>query len=172
METHGYINVHRWENSMANQTSPLRYPSRAVMIRLTKLLHLPPIEDGMQDWPLEVSDPKRLREFCDLYEIGRLDDEMQFTLMQLIVFSLDDTLHEELLEAEERGTLEKRAENLLRHDFPLHLHTINYWRCPEDEADPEPLPDNGFAVTPLMRRVWDDCFRPEYSRWLEENQAQ
>lgn len=141
--------------------APPRWPIHSP---LTELLHLRPFDQYMQDWPLEVADATRLTEFCDLYETETLDRDTQFSLMQLIVFSLDDALGT----LDEADDIEKRVDVLLRRDFVLNFHTVNYWRCHDDEVDPDPLPENetGFPVTPMMRRIWKDCLKPDYSRWL------
>jgi hypothetical protein len=138
--------------------APPRYETRAAIDRLNRLLNLP-YQNGMQDWDIELADPMRVNIFCNLYDTGRLDTEEKFALMRLIVASLDD-----LLSAGEKGNaaIVQRVEPLLRQDFALHLHTIEYW-CLQEETDPE----NVFAVTPLLRRVWQDCFKPEYQQWLE-----
>ena len=123
-------------------------------------------EDWMQDWPLEVSDANRLEEFCDLYEFGAedLDTETRFALMQLILYSLE-IAGEEIFAA-----MEQRIERLLCQDFQLHIHTLNYWRMSEEpeDADPETI----FPPTPLARRVWAECFRPEHQRWLNDGETQ
>jgi hypothetical protein len=125
----------------------------------------------MQDWPLEVADPARLPELCDFYETEPLDRETRFSLMQLIVFSLDDAAEMELdgISEIEKSEIEKRVETLLRRDFELHFHTVDYWRR-HDEIALDSLLENHrtFAITPMMRRIWNDCFKPEYHRWLRE----
>jgi hypothetical protein len=140
-----------------NEQAPPRYITRASMDRINRLLDLPYREE-MQDWPIEVADPMRLHEFCDLYESGGLGNEEKFALMQLIVASLDD-LPWEGTDGDEKT--EERVDRLLCQDFVLHLHTVQYW-CLQDETDPE----NVFAVTPLLRQIWRDCFRPEYQPWI------
>jgi hypothetical protein len=117
--------------------------------------------DGwMQDWPLEVSDASRLAEFCDAYEHLDLSRIEKFALMQLILFSLDDSQEIDDWLAGEPAPLVSRIRALLRRNFVLHLHTVEYWRMPE-ETDPE----NVFKVTHLLREVWDENYRPEYDRW-------
>ena len=143
---------------------PLRYPGRAAVARIESLLNLGS-EDWMQDWPLEVSDASRLEEFCDLYEFGaeELDNDTRLALMQLILYSLE-IAGEELFAA-----MERRIERLLCRDFAFHIHTINYWRMAEEPEDADP--EHVFPPTPLARRVWEACFRPEYQGWLNDEET-
>ncbi len=144
--------------------SPPRYETRVAIERVDRLLHLSNSEgEPQQDWELLVADPSRLAEFCNLYESGVLDAETQFALMRLIVATLDELSAEDTTETTNIG-LAQRVERLLRQDFVLHLHTIHYWSL-LDEADR----DNVFTVTPLLRRVWNDCFKPEYQQWLDRD---
>jgi hypothetical protein len=129
-------------------------------------------DEWMQDWPLEVSDPSRLKEFVDGYQTMELNEVEKFALMELILFSLEesDQLDEWLYGWHSVGdneTLLRQIERLLCRDFLLHLHTVNYWRCADE---PETDPDTGsiFQITPMMRRIWDKYYRPEYARWLDE----
>jgi hypothetical protein len=142
--------------------------------RLSQLLGLPS-HGGMQDWPLEVADASRLVEFCDAYESPYLTETEKFALMQLILFSLDEA--EELPNwgygltvMEDTDIPPTRIRRLLSRDFLLHLHTVNYWRLP-DVPDNDPESDYLFGITPLMRQVWEENFKPEYRRWLDADEA-
>ena len=138
---------------MNHNRVPIRYPSGKAIAFLTKVLSLS--SNWLQDWPLEISDGKRVGEFCDFYERARLDENTRFALMELILFSL------EICEEQERW--EPRVESLLCQDFVLHLHRVNYWRC-VDVSDPA----EGFPITPMCRRVWKKCFKREYVRWYDK----
>jgi hypothetical protein len=148
--------------------TPQRYPTHAGAERLCDLLDLQN-EDWMQDWPLEIADSKRLTEFCNAYDTEKLDTEIRFSLMELILYSLEDLVNVRMYGS--KGTTEEeeiianqRVEKLLRQDFILHLHTVSYWCC-HDESDPE----NYFPITPLLRHIWEECYKPEYGRWLDED---
>lgn len=126
----------------------------------------------MQDWYLQLADAKRLEEFCDLYEntMVSLDDESRFALMELIVSSCDKALkygHAEKVGRDVFRNIATRVYQLLCRDFILHLHTVNYWRLPDEEDI-----SNVFKVTPFMRKVWDDCYVSEFARFLDEDVAQ
>jgi hypothetical protein len=138
--------------------APPRFESSEAEKYLNKLLGLP-YQEGMQDWAIELADPSRVAEFCAIYESGGLNAEEKFALMRLIVASLDDLLNE--LPNDQPETTE-RVEYWLCEDFALHLHTVHYW-CLPDEADLA----NVFSVTPLVRRVWQECFKLEYQQWLD-----
>lgn len=149
---------------------PPRYPSRAAEERLRDLLRVP-FDGWMQDWPLEASDATRLGEFCDAYdsgdsgdsgELGELGEQERFALMRLILFSLDDVAGDERAAA-----LAERVEGLLRRNFLLHLHTLDYWRLPDSDEDGQDGNDV-FTLTPMARQVWSDCYRHEYGRWLHD----
>lgn len=147
-----------------NDIPPPRYESRAAIDLVSDLLQFPKGSTNTQDWELMLTDPARLTEFCDLYEGGHLEGETRFALMRLMIASLDDLLERN----PEAGSDEpvERMERLLRQDFTLHLHTINYW-CLHEEADPE----NVFAVTPLLRRIWSECYNQErHQHWLRESE--
>ena len=106
-----------------------------------------------------MADPDRVSEFCDLYESGELDDDTRFALMQLIVSSLDDLLRERESVSREA---QERVERLLWQDFVLCFHIVHYWSV-QEETDPETY----FAVTPMMRQIWQACFKPEHSIWID-----
>jgi len=109
----------------------------------------------VQDWPLEASDATRLAEFCDAYESGesgRLDRQERFALMQLILFSLEDMVPDAAGDDRDTAALAERVERLLRRDFLLHLHTLDYWRLP-DSGDGGEADGDVFALTPMARRV-------------------
>ena len=143
------------------EQSPPRYPYVA-KYRLKDLLGIS-WENGMQDWPLEVSDSSRLEEFCIGYEAFELSTIEKFALMQLILYSLDESDEIDLWAKGETVPLVDRISTLLCRDFFIHLHTVDYWRL-SDETDHE----DGFKVTPLLRQVWNECYQPEYSRWLNQ----
>lgn len=138
---------------MSSVMPPPRSETRAAIDNLNHLLHLWGGEDKpQQDWELLIADPRRLVEFCDLYECGFLNAETKFALMMLIISSLDDALRDGTTGF---GTgVTAPIERLLRQEFVLHLHTIHYWAL-LDEADT----DNVFPVTPLLRSIWADCFK-------------
>jgi hypothetical protein len=146
-------------NSRADHGPP-RYATGEAEDRLSTLLNLRQ-DPYMQDWDLEVSDPDRLAEFCTVYETSEFDASTKFTLMGLIVASLDGWLQ---LPDTGEWDVSQQVERLLRRDFLLHLHTLNRWRL-GDEPDPE----NVFRATPVIRHIWQEWYKQEYGRWLEDD---
>ncbi|PSN18271.1 hypothetical protein C7271_13450 [filamentous cyanobacterium CCP5] len=119
------------------------------IVRLTVALRLQ-VTDGGQDWAIEVADWQRTAEFLDGYENQPLDDEERYWLLELIVASFDDYLGV-------HGPDEQMAARLRHHliaSFAAHRDTVEYWAC---LGEPETV---RFAVTPLMREVWN-CCRPQ-----------
>lgn len=144
---------------------PPQWPTRRAINSLTQRLGLRPRPEWHQDWELAVSDPSRVSEFCDYYEAALLDLAERWSLMSLIVFSYDDYLQETPVDQRDRA-LGERVERLLRENFDLHFHTVEYWCCLESAmVDPDPdRPEWNFHVTAMMRRIWVEC---EGERWVQ-----
>jgi hypothetical protein len=97
------------------------------------------------DWDLLWANANRVEELLGLYEQESLDSDERHTLMQLLISSYDDRLNERGLEPE----LEHRLVKLLKQEVQLHIDTLEYWGLLQ-----EPNPQGGWAVTPLIRKVW------------------
>jgi hypothetical protein len=110
------------------ESIPERYTNPITRRRIATLANISD-DDWMQDWPLEVADPKRVREFVALLQRAN-DDDDRFALMELCCT---------------RSTL-------------VFAQLIVYWSCTEDETGAWHLtqdPDEQFSITPLMREVLD-----------------
>jgi len=116
------------------------------IVRLTVALRLQ-VTDGGQDWAIEVADGQRTAEFLDCYETQPLDDEERYWLLELIIASFED--HLRIQGADER--VAARVRGHLIESFATHRDTVEYWAC---LREPE---TTRFAVTPLMREVWEYC---------------
>lgn len=140
------------------ETTASRYAGRAKQ-RLDAELALGS-EPWMQDWPLEVSDPARLGEFCALYDASR-DPDLRFDVMQLALYSLD-ALHD-------RGRWSPWFIRTLGRDFALHGHTVAQWaaldREPEDAELRDIDPQQVYAISAMLRDVWDGALVPVPSTW-------
>lgn len=123
-----------------------RYSSRAAIAKLSALLRLPN-DPGMQDWEIQVADHARLDEFLVAYGLPELDEDDRFTLMQLIVASLDDAVSAEPL----FEPLWRRAAGLIRRDAHIHATTLAYWARGNDRD-----PDHQFRITPRVRALWHE----------------
>lgn len=116
------------------------------IVRLTVALRLE-VTEGGQDWAIEVADWERTAEFLDCYETQPLDDEERHWLLELIIASFNEYLRIQ-------GPNELVAARVRRHvieSFEAHRDTVEYWAC---VREPE---TTRFAVTPLMRDVWEFC---------------
>jgi hypothetical protein len=140
-----------------------------------RLLHLLNLQDhpglDSQDPELMLADPTRVAEFCDLYESERIDDGMRLILMELIIFSLDDAYRDMEVEGAEPETAQ-RVERLLRNNFVRHFYVIRYWYVSNLTDEETNDPEYGFYVTPMMRSIWKDCFKPEYQPWIREAEGE
>lgn len=114
--------------------------------RLAPLLGVP--ERGGEDWDLINADAERVEEFCRVYESEPLSRDDRAALMELIVASYDERLRQDGRADERADDLEARIARLLKRDFGLHRHTIEYW-----SAIDSPDPRGAWLVTPLMRRI-------------------
>ncbi|WP_394843190.1 hypothetical protein LZC95_39835 [Pendulispora brunnea] len=105
----------------------------------------------MQDWPLEVSNPDRIEEFCNFYD-ENTDPVVRFDTMQLALYSLEHCA--------DKNRWASWFYTRLRRDFALHGHTIAYWACLQrDAADPEFRrrdPEFVFPISGLLRTVWEE----------------
>lgn len=121
-----------------------RYSQRKSIDKLSRRFHLR-TDPQMQDWEVEVSDPKRVMDFVNAYGDTDFDDDDRFALMALIVASLDDAIAQGLDVVETWN----RVVPLLRRDAGLHASTLSYWSRGDD-----PNPHHQFHVTPWIRVVW------------------
>jgi hypothetical protein len=126
----------------------------------------------MQDWPLEVSDRRRVEEFCAFYDRA-INPVVKFDTMQLALFSYDDGLRYSQYSEGQRTQLdEARAtwfDRTLRRDFALHGNTIADWATLDrDREDPEfslTDPEFVFAISGQLRRIWEDSLIPIDIHW-------
>lgn len=122
----------------------MTYPGRASMLRAARVAQVAH-EDWMQDWPIEVSDPRRLGDFVDLLIAHKADHEMASWLLDLVLDSAcaREDLHEWTAPLVEALTAVYRATESV-----AVAQVLEYWACP-DATDP----DEFFPVTPVVREV-------------------
>lgn len=104
-----------------------------------------PNEPGMQDWEYEVGTSERADEFLATYESRELSDDERFSLMEMIVQSLDHPI-----ETEERSPRWLHALDLIEKNIELHIYSVCYWACldcGENELD------LAFYAAPDMRII-------------------
>ncbi|MBD1366053.1 hypothetical protein IDJ77_19740 [Mucilaginibacter sp. ZT4R22] len=126
---------------MNNQEPELRFATRAATQSIIDKFKWP-FEEGMQDWPLEVSDEIDLA-FC-IQEYPKLvDEDEKFLLMHGMLFALDET------QGEPFAQCSYQISEFLKADFDIHKYTIYYWACFKDNIA------DGFAISPMARNVWE-----------------
>ncbi len=131
---------------------------------------------GMQDWPLEVSDPDRLEEFCAFYDQD-IHPLVKFDTMQIALYSYDASVRSTVAISE---SVSEWFDRTLGRDFALHGNTIAYWaRLERESDDPEfslPDPEFVFRISGQLRQIWDRSLVPIEIYWnygelsSEENQ--
>ncbi len=120
---------------------------------------------GMQDWPLEVSDPDRLEEFCAFYDQD-IHPFVKFDTMQLALYSYDDRVRSTVTIS---ADVSEWFDRTLQRDFALHGNTLAYWAALERESDdPEfnfPDPEFVFGISGQLRRIWERSLVPIEIHW-------
>jgi hypothetical protein len=104
-----------------------------------------PYNEGMQDWPWEVSSPEGLTDYFHLYT--QAADEERVVIMEMLLNA-----------ANQQITLQKqylawvKIAVLLDQNADLHASTAHYWCCWDyNEQD---LYESGFSITPYVRAWW------------------
>lgn len=120
------------------------YVTKDAKLSLIKKLKLPDIES--QDWEFEVSNPLRIREFINFYEISNLNIDEKFALMIIILGSINDYLEEE----EISNDIWDIVSSQLLKDIRIHKNTIMYWALVDEEFNHF---EDGFAITSYLRRL-------------------
>jgi len=119
-----------------------RHPTKAARTALAMRLGFPNNE-LMQDWEWQVADSSRLSDFFDAYASGQLTDDERFSLVEIIVQSVEDLQTEDAIDI--AWTL---LEPLLLANSALHESTVEYWARLDANAY-----DEMFRVSPRMRFV-------------------
>lgn len=121
-----------------------RCGTRKAMDELAEELNLP-LEEWMQDWPYEVTDPADLDKYLDHYQTFS-DEDKQFVLMEAIIQATED---QESIESFEISW--NKIKPFLEKDFAIHAYTIHYWAC----FDNDNLED-AFRIAGNMRKLWTE----------------
>ena len=130
---------------------PDKYITRVGLQTKVRLAQLTGVQYAawMQDWPIEVADPRRVEEFLHVYESEALNSEEKRALMMLVLCSFDECDEcSEQTWAAIRGILVAEAR--------LHAGLIIYWSCVvegEDDSWCFELDEHVFCLTPRMRPV-------------------
>jgi hypothetical protein len=116
-----------------------RFPTTAARIRLVQLLRLP-YHESMQDWEWEVAEGNRVGEFLHVYESSGLSEDEQFSLMEIIIQSVEDS------ETAYSSVEWRRALRHLDERISVHAHSVWYWAVPDEENQ-----EAHWRVTPDLR---------------------
>ena len=98
----------------------------------------------MQDWAYEVADPERLVEFFDALDHYEAEPETQYTLMDMVLQSLEEA-EVDLLDSEIALSIESH----LKKNYELHAYQIWYW-----SAFDIALAD-AWRISPFLRNIWN-----------------
>lgn len=122
---------------------PERHWTAASIETLAEMFELPN-SPQMQDWPYEVADHKRVEEFMRVLRGPPISSDVQFTLLDLIFQSVDDSNID--------LSTSKVGDELSRHitrNFEEHAYQIWYWAAFDlDVAD-------AFRISPFCRELWN-----------------
>lgn len=127
-----------------------RWPTTAARQALAARLGLP-YDRQMQDWEWEVADPACFTNWLAVYRDDALSDDERFSLAEMLIQRVEDTLPNAGPPAEVEALPQWQAvRELLRERSRLHASSIAYWSA--FGRDDSEVP---FRVSVLMRRVWE-----------------
>jgi len=121
-----------------------RVATRQAIDELAKELDLPN-EPWMQDWPVEVVDPRDIDKYIAHYKVT-LDDDKRYLLMEAIIQATNG--QEQVSDFLKYWDTIK---DLLRENFVTHEYSIYEWSCFE-ETDIKYC----WTITPYLRQLWSD----------------
>jgi hypothetical protein len=103
----------------------LRFATTEARMHLAQLLDLP-YHVSMQDWEWEVANQNRIGEFLKLYESNELSEGEQFSLMEIIIQSVEDS-------ETAVGSIEwAHTLRILDERMSVHVHSVWYWAMPDE----------------------------------------
>ena len=117
-------------------------PCKEARKELAILFQLP-YSDVMQDWEWEVAQAAHFDEFLNAYINHELSEAARWSLMEVLIQSVEDMPSNSDLDAAWR-----KLEPLLKARVSLHGDTIHYWACVETND-----PTGFFRVSPAMRTL-------------------
>jgi hypothetical protein len=99
----------------------------------------------MQDWAYEVADPARAKEFVEALNHYKSEPDTQFTLMDIILQSLEES-EVELAGSEIWRSMAKH----LKENYELHAYQIWYWSAFDSELV------GAWRISPFLRKIWSE----------------
>jgi hypothetical protein len=113
---------------------------KSTITSLSKRLNLP-LQGNEQDWPIELSDSKRLLEFLDFFKANALNNLEKKAVVTLILASYEDLLSEK---TDVNQVIWKEIIKIL--EIGAYNQILMYWADYEEENT-----DNSFLISPLVR---------------------
>ncbi len=102
-----------------------------------------PYGPHMQDWPWEVAEVARLRDYLRAYDETSSTDAERVELMEMMIQCVED----DLCETGAVHPLWPQIDARLVGRMDLHRATVEYWACGEARVE------GAFRVAPLMRGI-------------------
>lgn len=133
-----------WQNGHMSSIAPppARHWTAASIEALAETFELPN-SNLMQDWPYEVANPDRVEEFLAVLIGKPISPDVQFTLLDLVLQSVEETSINLL--GSEIG--EKLASHITRNS-DVHAYQVWYWAAFDvDVVD-------AFRISPFCREIW------------------
>lgn len=104
-----------------------------------------PVKKYEQDWPLEVADRFRLREFVSFLKHAEIDAHLKYAVMALISASYDDYIS---FGEEPESEIWDEIKKMLNRRPYLYDELLSYWAPKGIEKE-----DDEFSITLLIREL-------------------
>ena len=108
---------------------------------LVSKLGFPKSDGYAQDWECEVSDHTRIQHWLGEYQRSDLNEEERYTLMKVIIESINDALSLGSVDGQTLATFK----GLVVDDYHLHSNTLDDW-------DQEGV-EESHVITPIIRKI-------------------
>jgi hypothetical protein len=110
---------------------------------------------GEQDWELRVAEEATFWEWLKIYQENLLDEDEQFTLIEILTFSMEKVAQkfghlQAMIKVEELPEWQA-LRKILGANPKLHASTIHYWCCFGSDN-----PEYCLVLAFAMRRVWNE----------------
>ena len=121
-----------------------RYWTNKSIEKLANMFALPNY-DYMQDWPYQVADPNRTEEFFNALKYFKTEQDTQFTLMDLVLQSLEKSKIE-LSDSK----LAYAIQRYLKRNYAIHAYQVWYWAAFDTDLT------DAWRISPFLREIWND----------------
>jgi len=97
----------------------------------------------MQDWAWQVASPKKVEEFVAALKIYTKEPDVLFTLMDVILGSIEDS------EIDLKNShLWRSVKSHLKANYTLHAYQIWYWSSFDLDLN------DAWRISPFLRKIW------------------